>query len=79
MRCSFGAVITKRRVAAVPVTPAFTGAIDTRQLPRVVRRIVQVATRELVDFCSATLHDPRTVCAACDCVRLIDCRVALMR
>ena len=79
MRCSLGAVITKRRVAAVPVTPAFTGVIDTRQLPGLVRRIVQVATRELVIFLSATLHDPRAVRAACACWRAPDCRVALMR
>lgn len=63
----------------MPVTPAFTGVIDTRQVPGVARRIVQVATRELVAFCVATEQAPRAIRAACACFRAPDVRVALMR
>lgn len=70
--------MTRRFVKAVPVTPAFTGVIDTRQVPAVLRRIVQVATRFLVFFCVATGHEPRTERVAAF-RRGPDCRMALMR
>lgn len=55
--------MTTRFIAAVPVVPAFTGAIDTRQVPGVRRRILQVAVRVPVLACVATVHVPRTAFA----------------
>ncbi len=69
----------RRLVEAVPVTPALTGVIDTRHAPAVFKRIVQVATRVLVLFFAATVHDPRTAPVAAAVRRAPDCLVALMR
>ncbi len=71
--------MTRRRVKAIPVTPAFTGVIDTRHAPAVFKRIVQVATGAFVLFFAATVHDPRTAPVATAVRRAPDCLVALMR
>ena len=73
-----GAFTTRRFSRAVPATPVFTGVIDTRQMPAVLRRIVQVAIRFFVFFCVATVHEPRA--ARVEAARRgPDRRVALMR
>jgi len=74
-----GAFMTRYFVEAVPVTPSFTGVMDTRQVPAALMRIVQVAIRLFVFSCVATVHEPRAALAARASTRVPDRRVALTR